>query len=63
MYLVWLVMVCTLCAGVFVSKWSPDGKAAFFTLHCFLGSATFLTAFAAIIAALAEVHTFDIMDV
>jgi len=43
-----------------VSKWSPDRKAAFYTLHRFLGSATLLTAFAAIIAALAEVQTYDI---
>ena len=43
-----------------MSKWSPDRKAAFYTLHRFLGSATLLTAFAAIIAALAEVQTYDI---
>lgn len=53
-------MVYTLCAGVLVLKQSPDGMAAFLTLHRLLDSATFLTAFAAIITAIAEVRSFDI---
>ena len=52
-----------MCAGFWaylVSKWIPNRKAAFYSLHRFLGTATLLTAFAAIIAALAEVQTYDI---
>lgn len=43
-----------------VSRWSPERKAAFYSVHRFLGGACLLTAFAAIIAAMAEVQTFDV---
>lgn len=43
-----------------VSRWSPEHKAAFYSVHRFLGSATLLTAFTAIVAALSECQTFGI---
>ncbi len=55
------VLIC--CAGFWaylVSRWSPERKAAFYSVHRFLGSANLLTAFTAIAAGLAEVQTFDI---
>ena len=42
-----------------VSRWSPQRKAAFYSVHRFLGSACLLTAFAAILAGLQEVQIFD----
>ena len=43
-----------------VSRWAPERKAAFYSVHRFLGSATLLTAFTAILVALEEVQTFDL---
>ncbi len=51
------------CAGFWaylLSRWSPERKAAFYSVHRFLGSANLLTAFTAIAAGLAECQTFDI---
>ena len=51
---------CTGFWAYLVSGWSPERKAAFYSVHRFLGSATLLTAFTAIAAGLAECQTFDI---
>ena len=45
-----------------MSRWSPERKTAFYSVHRFLGSACLLTAFAAILVGLEEDQIFDMWE-